>query len=37
MQRRKLNIEIYNNFEWYIEIDGVSSFSEYPYLGGDID
>ncbi len=37
MQRRKFNIEIYNNFEWYIEIDTVNDFSEYPYLGGDIE
>ena len=37
MQRRKFTIEIYNKCDWYIEIDGVKNFEDYPYLGGEID
>lgn len=37
MEKRKFTIEIYNKCDWYIEIEGVEDFKDYPFLGGNVN
>ena len=35
MARRKFNIEVYKwSQDWFIELDGVEDFEDFPYFGG---